>query len=292
MAGRGGKKIIIVKKKVAGHGGHHGGSWKVAYADFVTAMMAFFMVMWILGMDDQTKSAIEGYFSNPVGYRKGYGAGSSPIAVGSAITNIQRTPLRLVVRANEEKTFEAARQRIMERLQANDSLANMNAQVEVAVTTEGLRIELIESGSGDTYFPLSSARLKPATALVLQIVGAELAMLSHPIVLEGHTDAAKFGPDATYTNWELSADRANAARRVLEATGIDESRLAEVRGYADRRLRVPGDPTAAANRRISLLLPFTNVPEGLVGDIPVEQPAEAPAEPATVEKPDIRPISR
>jgi chemotaxis protein MotB len=288
MSARGGKKIIIVKKKGGGHGGHHGGSWKVAYADFVTAMMAFFMVMWILGMDEQTKSAVEGYFSNPVGYRKGYGAGSSPIAVGSAVTNIQRTPLRLVVRANEEKTFEAARQRIMDQLAANDSLAKMQAQVEVVVTNDGLRIELIESGSGDTYFPLASARIKPATALVLQVVGSELAKLSHPIVIEGHTDAAKFGPDATYTNWELSADRANAARRVLEASGIHEDRLAEVRGYADRRLRVPTDPTASANRRISLLLPFTNMPEGMVGDTPVETP-QVPTEGMTPPAPPSLP---
>ncbi len=283
MSARGGKKIVIVKKKVAGHGGHHGGSWKVAYADFVTAMMAFFMVMWILGMDDQTKSAIEGYFSNPVGYRKGYGAGSSPIAVGSTITTMQRTPLRLVVRANEEKTFEAAKQRILAKLQANDSLAKLKADVEVAVTSEGLRIELIESGAGDVYFPLGSATIKPAIALVLQVVGSELSTLSHPIVLEGHTDAAKFSPDASYTNWELSSDRANAARRVLEASGVGQERLVEVRGYADKRLRVPNDPSAPANRRISLLLPFTNVPEGVVGDAPIEQgpPAvEAPSPPS------------
>jgi chemotaxis protein MotB len=276
MAARGGKKIVIVKKKVAGHGGHHGGSWKVAYADFVTAMMAFFMVMWILGMDDQTKSAIEGYFSNPVGYRKGYGAGSSPIAVGSSPTNIQRTPLRLVVRANEEKSFEAARERILARLEANDSLAKLNAQFDVQVTNDGLRIELIESGSGDVYFPSGSALIKPAVALVLQVVGSELASLSHPIVLEGHTDAAKFGVDASYTNWELSADRANAARRVLEATGVASERLVEVRGYADKRLRVPNDPNAAANRRISVLLPFTQVPDGPVADTPIEQRVEPP----------------
>lgn len=276
MSARGGKKIVIVKKKVAGHGGHHGGSWKVAYADFVTAMMAFFMVMWILGMDDQTKSAIEGYFSNPVGYRKGYGAGSSPIAVGSSPTNIQRTPLRLVVRANEEKAFENARQRIMTQLESNDSLAKLNAQVEVNVTRDGLRIELIESGSGDVYFPMGSALIKPAVALVLSIVGGELSTLSHPIVLEGHTDAAQFGANASYTNWELSSDRANAARRVLETTGVDQTRLLEVRGYADKRLRDPGNPTGAANRRISLLLPFTNVPDGMVGGMSIEESGTNP----------------
>ncbi len=275
MSQRGGKKIVIVKKKVTGGGGHHGGSWKVAYADFVTAMMAFFMVMWILGMDDRTKSAIEGYFSNPVGYRKGYGAGSSPVAVGSAPTNIQRTPLRLVVRANEQKTFEHVRERIMAKLAANDSLAKFNADVEVVVTREGLRIELIESGAGDVFFPNGSARMNAATALVLQLVGAELSTLSHPIVLEGHTDAARFSADATYTNWELSADRANAARRVLETAGVGQGRLVEVRGYADKRLRVPDDPTAPSNRRISLLLPFTDVPDGVGDDAPTTDPTIA-----------------
>jgi chemotaxis protein MotB len=275
MSARGGKKIVIVKKKVAGGHGHHGGSWKVAYADFVTAMMAFFMVMWILGMDDRTKSAIEGYFSNPVGYRKGFGAGSSPIAIGSTISNIQRTPLRLVVRANEEKTFEAMRERIAAELAANDSLARFNAEVEVNVTREGLRIELIESGAGDVYFPIGSARMKAATALVLQIIGSELATISHPIVLEGHTDAARYSPAATYTNWELSADRANAARRVLEASGVGQGRLVEVRGYADKRLRMPHDPTAPANRRISLLLPFTDIPDGVGANAPSDDPTIA-----------------
>ncbi len=276
MSARGGKKIVIVKKKVAGGGGHHGGSWKVAYADFVTAMMAFFMVMWILGMDDQTKSAIEGYFSNPVGYRKGYGAGSSPVSIGSTPTNIQRSQLRVLVRANEEKTFEAARQKIMSKLAANDSLAKFNAEVDVVVTRDGLRIELIESGSGDVFFPLGSAQMKAATALVLQLVGTELASLSHPIVLEGHTDAALFGSGATYTNWELSADRANAARRVLETTGLGDGRLVEVRGYADKRLRVPDDPTSPANRRISLLLPFTDIPDVTTEGSGPSDPAAGP----------------
>jgi len=276
MSARGGKKIVIVKKKVAGGGGHHGGSWKVAYADFVTAMMAFFMVMWILGMDDQTKSAVEGYFSNPVGYRKGYGAGSSPVSIGSTPTNIQRAQLRLLVRSNEEKTFEAAREKIMAKLAANDSLAKFNADVDVVVTSEGLRIELIESGSGDVFFPLGSAQMKAATALVLQLVGTELASLSHPIVLEGHTDAALFGTGASYTNWELSADRANAARRVLETTGLSDGRLVEVRGYADKRLRVPDDPTSPANRRISLLLPFTDIPDVLTESAGTGAPGASP----------------
>jgi len=260
---RGGKKIVIVKKKVAGGGGHHGGSWKVVYADFVTAMMAFFMVMWILGMDDQTKMAIEGYFSNPVGYKKGFGSGSSAIFSGSAPTTIQRPSLKTVVRLQEKRSFDELRQRIEAKLQASDSLKALKTLVEVTVTAEGLRIELIESGSGDQYFGVGSATMKPATKLVLEAIGSELALLQNPIILEGHTDAAKFDPNATYTNWELSSDRANAARRVFMSIGIGEKRLAEVRALADTRLRVKDDPTAAANRRISILLPFSeNVPEG------------------------------
>ncbi|MGV3710790.1 MAG: flagellar motor protein MotB [Gemmatimonas sp.] len=263
MSGKGGKKIIIVKKKGGHGGGHHGGSWKVAYADFVTAMMAFFMVMWILGMDDQTKSAIEGYFANPVGYKKGFGSGSSALFAGSSPTTIQRPSLKSIVRTTEEKSFEQLRERILSRLGSSDSLKGIGAQYEVVVTKDGLRIEMIESGKGDQYFASGSAVMKPATQLVLQVVGEELATLQNPVIIEGHTDAAKFGASETsYGNWELSTDRANAARRVLAGMGVGDGRLTEIRGLADTQLRVPTDPTAAANRRISILLPFSaNVPD-------------------------------
>lgn len=262
-APRGGKKIIIVKKKISGGGGHHGGSWKVAYADFVTAMMAFFMVMWILGMDDKTKLAIEGYFANPVGYKRGYGSGSSALFAGSSPTTIQRPSLKSIVRTTEQKSFEQLKERIESKLAANDSLKGLKTVVEVVVTKDGLRIELIESGRGDQYFAIGSATMKPATELVLQLVGEELAQLQNPIILEGHTDAAKFGSDASYGNWELSTDRANAARRVLATVGVGEGRLVEIRGLADKQLRIPTEPTAAANRRISILLPFSkDVPAG------------------------------
>ncbi len=261
MAARGGKKIVIVKKKVAGGGGHHGGSWKVAYADFVTAMMAFFMVMWILGMDDKTKQAIEGYFANPVGYKKGFGSGSNPLSSGSVPSPIQKSPIRMMVRSAEQKAFEKLRQTIVDKLAASDSLQKLNAVVDVQVTREGLRIELIESGRGDVYFPIGSSRMNAATMLTLQLVGAELSQITQSVVLEGHTDGAKFGADAAYTNWELSADRANAARRVLQSTGVAPERVVEVRGYADTKPRVPDDRLSPANRRISILLPFTDTPE-------------------------------
>ena len=259
MAKVGGRPIIIVKKKVTGHGGHHGGAWKVAYADFVTAMMAFFMVMWILGMDDKTKMAIEGYFANPVGYKKGYGAGSSPLSSGSTPSNVQKTQLRMIVRSTEMRTFEQVKQQILDKLAKNDSLKALNALIDVQVTADGLRIELVETGTGDVYFPIGSAKMKSATMLALQLIGPELAKLQHPVVLEGHTDAARFGADGGYGNWELSADRANAARRVLETVGVTGGRIVEVRGYADTKPRVVDDPLASANRRISILLPYSKV---------------------------------
>jgi chemotaxis protein MotB len=260
---KGGKKVVIIKKK-KGHGhGHHGGSWKVAYADFVTAMMAFFMVMWILGMDDKTKQAIEGYFSNPVGYKKGYSSGSSPMANGAVAVAQTRNVVKLVVRTAEQKKFEELAERIRERLEENDALKRLEAQFEVTVTNEGLRIELIEGGTGDIFFARGSARMNAPAVLSLSLIADELATLSHPIVLEGHTDGAAFGTADGYTNWELSADRANAARRLLAGTGVGAQRISEVRGYAATRLRVANDPLAAANRRISLLLPFTQVPEAV-----------------------------
>ena len=268
----GNRPIIIKKVKKAAHA-HHGGSWKVAYADFVTAMMAFFMVMWIVGMDDQTKRAIEGYFSNPAGYKKGYGSGESPLANGATPIKMADAQIRLIVRKAETKALEGAAGRIKERLEsARPSLGS--AKFEVVVSEEGLRIELIESGEGDNFFPRGSSDVRPTARIALELIAGELVALHNPIVLEGHTDASPYGQDVSYTNWELSADRANAARRVLEHAGLDPRRIVEVRGYADTKPRLPDDPMAAGNRRISILLPFSQMRQPA-------QPAALPTEGAT-----------
>ena len=256
MATEKGKPIVIVKKKKVHGGGHHGGSWKVAYADFVTAMMAFFMVMWILGMNDQAKQAIEGYFSNPVGYKKGYSSGSSPISSGNSPGSVRTEPIRLVMRAYQQQRFEEAGEKIRTRIGRMSAGGQISAQVEVVVTTSGLKVELIEGGDGENFFAFGSAALKPAARRALEVIAAELGPLGTPVVVEGHTDAARFGTSG-YSNWELSADRANAARRVLETSGVASERIAEVRGHADRELRVPENPLDPANRRISVFLPFT-----------------------------------
>lgn len=255
--GKENKVVRIVKKKKGNHGGHHGGSWKVAYADFVTAMMAFFMVMWLLSMDQKMKDAIEGYFSNPVGFKKGFSAGTNVVSNGNSPAGQQKPPLRMLIRAAEEKRFTEVARDLRNKINASHELRLLGAHIEAVKTRSGLRIELIESGSGQTFFPNGSAHMNHVTVIALQLIGEELRALRAPIIIEGHTDAGRFGTSASYTNWELSADRANAARRELESVGIDESRIVEVRGMADRNLRVPSNPMAPANRRISILLPFS-----------------------------------
>ena len=262
MAGDKGKKIIIVRKKKVSSGGHHGGSWKVAYADFVTAMMAFFMVMWILGMDDKVKQAVEGYFSNPIGYKKGYGAGASPISSGASPAKVATSQVRILMRGAESQSLNRTAAQIKQLITNDKTLQQLHAKVDVTVSQDGLRIELVESGTGETFFPVGSTAMKPATVIALQLIAPAIGALTNPIVIEGHTDAAPYGANAGYSNWDLSAERANAARRVLEASGLPAARIDEVRGLADRRPRVPDAPYAAANRRISILLPYRSQPPG------------------------------
>jgi chemotaxis protein MotB len=258
-APRGDKRpIIIVRKKKKGHAGHHGGAWKVAYADFVTAMMAFFMVMWILGMDENLKKSIEGYFSNPIGFKKGYSAGKSPISAGSSPGTVQTTPLRLVSRQQEVADLGSAGGRIRSRLKES-GLSAIGDRIEIVESTEGLRIELAEGSNGQEFFKLASSTMTPAMQKTLEIVGQELSPLRNVVIIEGHTDASRYA--GLYTNWELSADRANGARRVLESAGLSPARVVEVRGMADRQLRNPENPLDPRNRRITILLPFTTHPD-------------------------------
>ena len=258
MAAKGDKRpIIIVRKKAHGHGGHHGGAWKVAYADFVTAMMAFFMVMWIIGMDQNVRNSIEGYFSNPVGYKKGYNAGRSPLSSGSSPAVVQTTPVSLLSRQEEEKDLEKKGTEIKDKLK-EAGLTAIGDRIEIIKTSDGLRIELAEGGNGQEFFALASASMTETMKKTLEIIAGELSPLHNPIIVEGHTDAAQYA--GMYSNWELSADRANAARRTMEAAGLNSARVVEVRGMADRQLRNPGNPLDPRNRRITILLPFVTPP--------------------------------
>lgn len=245
----------VAKKKARGRSG---GSWKVAYADFMTAMMAFFLVLWIIGLDPATKELIESYFSDPIGFQKGHVAGTSPVSAASMPAPLIGPQITRMIREYQQSRFEEVAEQIRDRLSGADGLQGIESYVEIVVTDDGLRIELIEPGDGDMFFAVGSAKPTPIAREVLRIIGAELGKLTNTIVLEGHTDAIPFSrPD--YSNWELSVDRANAARALLEWAGIDKGRIVGVRGYADRKLRKPDDPFNPANRRVSILLPFATV---------------------------------
>ncbi len=263
-------KIIRVNRRKRGHGGAHGGSWKIAYADFVTAMMAFFMVLWILGMDAQMKKAIEAYFTDPIGSRRAYSNGASPIAAGSSPATVPRPAVRLAARASQRQIFEGISAQVVKKMKEAAGGVGPGVDVEVYVDAAGLRIDLVESADGESCFPFGSAAMKPAATRALGIIAGELRAAPNPLIIEGHTDAARFGSKG-YTNWELSADRANAARRVLESAGVPASRIEEVRGMADRQLRKPDKPLDPSNRRIAILVPY-------LGDgFPVSAPASGPA---------------
>jgi len=247
-------KIVIVKKTRPRSGGHHGGSWKVAYADFVTAMMAFFMVMWIVGMESEVKDLVQGYFNNPIGYRQAFGAGLDPVSRGESpvATELQKMPL--FVRRVEERRFNAIRDGIIRDLQGLAGASDFGSHIEVVVTSEGLRIELRE-GRGDTFFLIGSDRVTPAARAALGVVAKNLSGLPNDLVIEGHTDGATYG-SSSYTNWELSVDRANAARRILVEAGLRPDRVREVRGLADRHLLLADRPLDPSNRRVTILIPY------------------------------------
>lgn len=261
--------VVIVVKKVKKSAGHHGGSWKVAYADFVTAMMAFFLVMWIVSMDQGAKDLVEGYFNDPIGFRRAFGAGQDPLSVGSVPipSDIQRMPV--YIRQVEQRRFNAVRDQILLELEGATGADEFSAQVEVVLTPDGLRIELREGEGAETFFTVGSAGVKPATVEALRIVADNIGELPNPVVIEGHTDSAQY-PSDSYTNWELSVDRANAARRILRDQGLPADRVLEVRGHADRSLLLPDAPLDPANRRVSIMIPYL-VPED-TGDGELPQP--------------------
>lgn len=265
MRSKSDRTVIVVKKPKRRVRPHSGGAWKVAYADFVTAMMAFFMVMWIIGMDDSVRRAIEGYFQNPIGFREGQTPAFNPLEGGFLPDRNALTPIQLVARQLEEQHLREIGERIQMKLRSADGLEEIAAQIEIILTEQGLRIELVEGPDGETFFAAGSARLTPSAARALQLIAGELRASPTPIVVEGHTDAAPYANPGGYSNWELSADRANIARQSMESAGLGAGRVAEIRGHADRQLRVPENPFDNSNRRISILLPFAT--SAAVGDL-------------------------
>ncbi|MGO9316719.1 MAG: flagellar motor protein MotB [Terracidiphilus sp.] len=239
--------IIIIKRKGGHGGGHNGGAWKVAYADFVTAMMSLFIVLWLMNSSEQIKKAVAGYFNDPRGTGKLMGTLLSGTGTGNGVTISQTSTDQL----------QKLKDKLEEEIKARKELEKLSKQIEITITPEGLRIELIEGKDG-TFFQSGSAKLSESGQQLLALLGKELKTLPNSLLIEGHTDATPYSSDSGYSNWDLSADRANAARRLLQQDGVRTDQVTQVRGYADQMLRVKTNPTDPSNRRISILVKNDN----------------------------------
>ncbi len=245
--------IIIVRKKVYGHG-HHGGAWKVAFADFMTAMFAMFLVLWLVNQSSDVKSAIAGYFQDPLGRADEFGSSIMP-GEGAQTQSPRIMTAKQVIDLRRDRLRQVADQ-IEQQIREVPALAELAEHIEVEITEEGLRVQLLEDSTG-VFFESGGAIPKPAGAALLQFLGKKLGGLPNAIVIEGFTDATPYTRKDGYSNWELSVDRANASRRILLAGGLNDAQVQQVRGWADRHLRLPDDPHAASNRRVTVtvLLP-------------------------------------
>ncbi len=214
----------------------HGGAWKVAFADMVTAMMALFLVLWLASAADHTRLGVASYFEDPTGYgiRQDVGA-----ARGG-----DRPPTR--------DDLEDLARDIREAMRAMPELGQLERYVEISASGEGLRIELLETEKG-VFFNLAQPSPTEIGREALLAIATQLTKLNNNLAIEGHTDARPFGSLGDYSNWELSTDRANAARRILVAGGVDPARISQVRGFAAGRLRKSGEPEDPSNRRVSLI---------------------------------------
>ncbi|MGA2985323.1 MAG: flagellar motor protein MotB [Terriglobia bacterium] len=242
------RPIIVIKKK-GGHGGHHGGAWKVAYADFVTAMMSLFIVLWLMNSSKPIKEAVAGYFKDPAGTTKlaggnGKGPGQSPGEGPADSMTLSKDNM-----AKLKENLQGAIQKI-------EDLNKLGSQIEMTVTSEGLRIELLESAKS-TFFDSGSPELSDSGKETLMALAKELGGVPNKISIEGHTDSKPLlRHGGEYGNWELSVDRANSARRLMQENGLRSDQVTQVRGYADQHLRKPETPNDPSNRRISILVQY------------------------------------
>jgi len=267
--------IIIKRIKKSGHVAH-GGAWKIAYADFVTAMMAFFLLMWLLGSTtDGDKKGIADYFQSPlkIALAGGSGSGDSNSVLkggGESLTSTvgqvkkgdveaQRNTINLHKLKAEQMRAEVARledlkQEIQQKMQSSEKLKELSSQIRLDMTRDGLRIQIVDD-QNRPMFASGSATIAPYMKDLLREIGSVLTEVPNRLTLEGHTDAQPFpGGDRGYSNWELSSDRANASRRELIAGGLADERVLRVQGLASSQPFDDKDPDAPANRRISIIV--------------------------------------
>lgn len=231
------RPIIVIKKKVS-HGGHHGGAWKVAYADFVTAMMSLFIVLWLMNSTPQIKQAVAGYFNNPKS--NGQETGTTILGSNKSISI-------------DQKNVQKLKEEIQKAILKQTDLSKLSKQIVITITSEGLKIDLIED-KGGTFFQSGSAKLSPSGVELLNLLAGQLKVLPNKLLIEGYTDAQAYSKTSNYSNWDLSADRANSARKLLQEGGVGPNQVSQVRGYGDQMLRVPSNPFDPTNRRVSLIV--------------------------------------
>lgn len=287
--GDGKRPIIVIKKVKKVAGGHHGGAWKVAYADFVTAMMAFFLLLWLLNVTTKEQlNGIADYFKPSTASIATSGAGgvmggltmttegsltnskamtattdnhpsdvqqeAQDIDVDEASTKkVSKDDYEALKAKEEEKQFEKAMGDIKQAIQDDASLKDLAKNLIVDMTPEGLRIQIVDQ-EGKSMFPLGSAKMYDETYMLISKVTQIINKLPQKISVRGHTDSVPYGSSATYDNWNLSADRANASRQAMVKAGLPQERIANVAGKADTEHLFPADPSSPQNRRISIIL--------------------------------------
>jgi chemotaxis protein MotB len=299
---------IIVKrvKKVAG--GHHGGAWKIAFADFATAMMAFFLVMWLMSVaTPEQKKLISGYFKDPIGFSESASPyvidlGGSPTpapdrtlnqqeqdpadAVDAADAEVDLEQAESIAEEVERERLELLLQELQNKVDENPQLQRFKDQILFEITQDGLRIQIMDA-ENRPMFASGSARLQPYFEDILLALTDTIAAVPNKISVSGHTDAKPFVGRGDFGNWELSADRANAARRVLIAGGYDETQVARVVGYASSALFDRDDPLNPVNRRIDIVVLTKKAQraiEGAQGDA-AGAAADAPGAPDAAQPP-------
>ncbi len=290
--------IIIKRVKKGGHAAH-GGAWKIAYADFVTAMMAFFLLMWLLGSTTEgDKKGIADYFQSPlkVAMSGGSGSGDASHVIkggGKDLTrqsgqvkegDVEARKSSFNLRALKEEQRRAERTRLQELkskveevLKDNPRLANLGGQIRLDMTKDGLRIQIVDENNRP-MFDSGSAVVKPYMRDLLRELGNVLTEVPNRLTIEGHTDATPFpGGDKGYSNWELSADRANASRREMVAGGLSEERMLRVQGLASSKLLDTQEPRSPSNRRISIIVMNRDAEDAVLKNLPDIEDESAPA---------------
>ncbi len=274
-------RIIIVKKIVeGGHGGHHGGAWKVAYADFVTAMMAFFLLLWILGATtEKQRKGIADYFTPTMVQMKEKSAGANGPFGGDSITAKDNYPHKAgqtgsraltiprdatggakeaaeAAKQHDRARFTKLRQQLMDKITHDPKLRTLAKNVRFSETPEGLRIDLVDQADFAMFGLGNDDLLAPARALMGQVAQV-IAGVPNQVIVRGHTDALPYAAGRTVNNWTLSADRAEATRKALSDSGVGADRFARIEGVADREPYVPADRYDPKNRRMSITLAWT-----------------------------------